>query len=75
MAENKFKAYVLERRWNDAVRDFVHDAQQDPDLPDPARWEELEAYIQHRNPAAPAKTLDAAKHVWQLYMEERLGNA
>ena len=71
MAQNKFKAYVEGRRWSDTVRDFVDDAMQDPDLPDPESWEELESYIKRRNPDAPTDTLNAARHVWQLYDEKR----
>ncbi|MCH9020352.1 MAG: hypothetical protein IIA73_08310 [Proteobacteria bacterium] len=73
MAQNKFKAYLKEGQpFGDVVdRPFVYDAVGDPDLPDPESWEELEGYIKRRNPEVPTDTLNAARHVWQMYDKER----
>ncbi len=69
MAENKFKAFLEKRRpFGDAVDlPFVDHAVDDPSLPDPTSWEELEGYIKKTNPKVPTDVLNAAKHIWQLY--------
>ena len=73
MAQSKFKTFLEEGQpFGDVVdRPFVNEAVTDPDLPDPESWEELEGYIKQRNPDAPIDTLNAAKHVWQFYIERR----
>lgn len=73
MAQNRFKDFLKERRpFGDSVdRPFVHDATMDLNLPDPNSWEELEGYIKGQNPDTPTDVLDAARHVWQLYVDER----
>ncbi|MCH8113092.1 MAG: hypothetical protein IH905_14255 [Proteobacteria bacterium] len=75
MAQNRFKAFLKEGQpFGDAVdRPFVNDAVTDLRLPDPKSWEELEDYIKRTNPDAPADTLNAARHVWQLYEADVLG--
>ncbi len=70
MAQNRFKTFLKEGHpFGDIVDRFVTDAVLDPDLPDPGSWEELEGYIKRRNPDVPNDTLNAAKHVWQLYLK------
>ncbi len=73
MAQNKFKAYLKKGQpFGDTVDlPFVDHAVTDQHLPDPKSWEELEGYIKRCNPDAPTDTLNAARHVWQLYVEER----
>ena len=70
MAHNEFKAYLRKGQpFGDALDlPFVDDAVLDQRLPDPKSWEELEDYIKRHNIDAPADTLLAAKHVWQLYV-------
>ena len=72
MAQNRFKTFLKDGQpFGDVVdRPFVNDAVMDRELPDAKTWEELENYIKQRNPDVPADTLNAAKHVWQLYIEE-----
>ncbi len=73
MAQNRFKAFLEEGQpFGDVVdRPFVIDAVGDPSLPDPKSWEELESYIKQLNPDTPTDTFNAARHVWQLYVEKR----
>ncbi len=68
-----FKDFLKERQpfGNSVDLPFVNDAVTDPHLPDPKSWEELEGYIKRRDPDAPTDTLNAARHVWQCYVEER----
>ena len=72
MVANNFKTYLERGRpFGDAVDlPFVDHAVTDGELPDPTSWEELENYIKQCNPNAPANTLDAAKHVLELYLKE-----
>jgi hypothetical protein len=71
MTQNRFKAYLERRRpFGDSVDlPFVERAIADRNLPDPASWEELESYLREND--AAEDDLKAAKHVWQLYLEER----
>ncbi len=73
MAQNRFKAFLKEGLpFGDTVdRPFVIDAVGDPSLPDPKSWEELEDYIKLTTPDVPTDTLNAARHIWNLYVEER----
>ena len=73
MAQNRFKAYLKERQpFGDAVNlPFVDHAVTDLHLPDATSWEELKGYIKRHNPDASTDTLNAARHLWQLYVEER----
>ena len=73
MAQNRFKAFLKEGLpFGDTVdRAFVIDAIRDPSLPDPKSWEELEAYIKLKNPEVSTDTLNAARHMWDVYVEER----
>ena len=75
MAQNRFQAYLKERQpFGDAVDlPFVHDAVTQQDLLDPKTWKELEDYIKRSNPDVSTDTLQAARHVWQLYEAEVLG--
>ncbi len=66
MAQNSFQAYLKERRWSGDLRGFVDHAVDDPNLPDAASWEELEAYLKHK-PTVVDKAIEDAKYVWQLY--------
>ena len=70
MAENKFKRYLMDGQPFGDIVDlpFVDDAVLDQNLPDAKSWEELEHYIKQRNPDVSPDTLDAAKHVWELYL-------
>jgi len=71
MNENKFKTYLKDGQpFGDSVDlPFVNDAIDDHTLPDPASWEELENHIRHLNPDVTDDTLNAAKHVWQLFIK------
>ena len=71
MAQNRFKTFLEEGHpFGDIVdRPFVTHAVLDLNLPDPGSWEELEGYIKRRNPDVSNDTLNAAKHVWQLYIK------
>ena len=73
MAQNRFKTYLKEGQpFGNAVDiPFVNDAVTDRFLPDPESWEELKGHIKRLNPDAPTDTLDAARHVWELYIEKR----
>ena len=73
MAQNRFKAFLKEGLpFGDIVdRPFVIDAVTDRLLPDPKSWEELEDYIKLSNPDVPTDTLNAARHIWDLYVGER----
>ncbi len=66
MAQNRFQAYLKERRWSDNLRDFVDHAVDDPNLPDAASWGQLEAYLKQK-PTVVDKAIEDAKYVWQLY--------
>lgn len=68
MAEHKFREFLRTRQWSDNLLDFVDfaiDPSRDPDLPDPASWEELESYLRSRN--SPDHAIESAKHIWGLY--------
>ncbi len=75
MAQKSFLNFLKEGQpFGDAVdRPFVNDAVTDLGLADIKSLEELEGHIKRRNPDAPADTLNAAKHVWQLYEANVLG--
>ena len=66
MAQNRFRAYLKERRWSDNLCDFVDHAVDDPNLPDAASWGQLEAYLKQK-PTVVDKAIEDAKYVWQLY--------
>ena len=66
MAQNRFRAYLKERRRSDNLRDFVDHAVDDPNLPDAASWGQLEAYLKQK-PTVVDKAIEDAKYVWQLY--------
>ena len=72
MAQNSFQAYLKKRQWSDKLRDFVDDAVDDPNLPDAASWEELEAYLKQK-PEVVDQAIEGAKYVWQLYEANVLG--
>ena len=70
MAQNNFQAFLIKGvPFGDAVDlPFVDHAMTDPNFPDPKSWKELEEHIKRANPDSPADTINAAKHVWQLYV-------
>ena len=72
MAQNSFQAYLKKRQWSDKLRDFVDHAVDDPNLPDAASWEELEAYLKQK-PKVVDQAIEGAKYVWQLYEANVLG--
>ena len=73
MVQNRFKAFLEKGQPFGHVVDlpFVDDAVLDQNLPDPESWEELEDYIKLTNPDVPTDTLNAARHIWNLYVAER----
>ncbi len=71
MAQNNFQAFLIKGvPFGDSVYlPFVDHAMTDPNFPDPKSWNELEEHIKRANPDAPTDTINAAKHVWQLYVK------
>ena len=66
MAEHKFRAFLNSRKWEDNLRHFTAQAEDDANLPDPTSWEELERYLK-AIPTTSERALSAAKYVWGLY--------
>ena len=66
MDQHRFRAFLKSRTWGDQERHFTAQAEDDCNLPDPATWRELEAYLKSV-PTISDKALAAARYVWRLY--------